>query len=414
MDKQMLEDDRMMEDVMMDGDEGQDSRMAALEQKRKARETKRQFQVEQKQEDKTIKKYLKLIERMEIMGTRDTDATNELDVANALLSTQAGGENEGETLSDFHTDSDPEYNEFGDPIQPWEKFGKNPEGLEFLQLKDKPGGARVSDEELSQVDPQYEHSDHAEVTMMENLDPTMEDIEKLSPKPDPIEGPVIFRIPRDVKETIFNLNKISPTKYHSRKLAQMFGLSVVRTQAILKLQYMEDQMINSTGVDPFAAMADAEAEHIFKPQPAQWDPDLFFENIETFGGRVLDSKTGDDGELEYLRKVERQRNDRYWKREEREVLKEQAMAMRKGMYGADPLPLPAPLKLSDVVQGKTKHTVVLTDISDFKKGNYRIVARDGEGNLREPNEAEFKRVRFRERCTWEFFHHKPYAFGEKI
>lgn len=93
------------------------------------------------------------------------------------------------------------------------------------------------------------------------------------------------------------------------------------------------------------------------------------------------------------------------------MIKEKAIGKQ---YGAAPDPMPLPMKLSDKVTRRARYHICLTDVSDFKNGNYRISVRDKCGVLREPDEKEFLAVRRREQCKYGLFNHVAYAFEEKI
>ena len=190
----------------------------------------------------------------------------------------------------------------------------------------------------------------------------------------------------------------------------MFGLSLIRTQAILKLQWMEEKVVEEEGYDTDGEAMDAHMEDHFDVQLAQWDPNVF-DNLSKEGEVDYVS----EGDLEILRRIEKQRNDKYWKREEYEVLKEKAMyETGQTAYGAPAPGMPPPEKLSDVKHKAARHITVMTAIDDAKRANYRVAVRDRTGALREPSEEEFLRVRRREKGRKAFFNHVPYTYGEKI
>jgi hypothetical protein len=209
---------------------------------------------------------------------------------------------------------------------------------------------------------------------------------------------------------MYRLNRANSAKWHSRELATMFGLSLIRTQAILKLQWLEEKYVEEHGYNLAGEANDADMMQTHDVQLAQWDPNVF-NNITREGGVAF----VDEGELEILRKLEKQRNDRYWEREYRLIAEERAMyATGQLAYGAPAPNLPPPMPISAKKHRKARHETVLTAIDDQKKGNFRVATRDRHGVLREPNEEEFKRVRRRERSPKAFFNHVPYQANQKI
>jgi len=260
--------------------------------------------------------------------------------------------------------------------------------------------------------PTLRRGNEEERTMLENLDPGMNFISSYTPIPSPFPQPRIFHLDSDVKEAIWRFNRMDPKKYHSRKLAAMFGLSIVRTQSVLRLQYLEEQIAQEIGYDTELEIFEAEVEEEFDVTPAQWDPE-FFNEMKLKGGNFAGRQEYvDEGDLAILKRIERQRVSKYWNEYEMEILLEQNS--RKNAFGAMENPLPPPVQLSSLKHRKQRYPVVLTEIADRRNGNYRIAVRDRQGVLREPDDAEFKRVRRRERGAKAYFNHIPYQFGEKI
>lgn len=382
-----------------------------VDAERKAREARRQAAAKKKSDKESLKKYHKIIDRIEIFKTRDTDFSNEVDVQNLFNEHHASAPDPhgiGDDIDQFHTDSDPDYDEQGNTIPPTKKIGKNPVGLKMLQLETE-NEARLPDSDLATLDTNYTHLDKFEEMLLNNLDPELEEIGKLSPIPDPIEAPRVFHVAQDVKEAMFRLNRAKPGQYHSRELARMFGLSVIRTQAILRLQWIESERVEKYGYNPHAVGVDADMENVHMVPLAQWDPNCF-ENIN----KNANAEYVDEGDLELLRRIEKQRNDKYWRKEERLALKEQALYKAGQLAYGSPAPtLKPPKPLSDEKLNPARYDTVLTVLDDSKNGNFRVAVRDRNGNLREPNEEEFKRVRLREKGKYAYFNHVPFTYGEK-
>lgn len=406
-------DEDIYEEVFDDSKE--ERRLAALDFKRRKREALRQRKLKQQADEASLSKYMELIEALDMPGERDTDPTNEKDVAAALVSGgEGGGGPEDEALGTLdHTDSDPDQDEDGNFLQPEDKVDRIPEGLDFLMLKHKEA-VGLSEHESTGVDPRYDHLDKNELTMLKAMDPGLKHIANLCNIPDPLEGPRVFYVPYEVKDALYRLNKLDANLYHSRKLASMFGLSVVRTQAILTLMWYEEHEYGKEVMDGQERFDNAFMEHehaeYFKPEAAQWDPERFFENLKTEGKRGF----ADEGELASLLKIEKLRNSGYWNLREDQILKEKAL---KKPYGepAPGLPPPSLLRAQDkgTNNKKIRHTVVLCDTSGKKKGNYRIAVKDKSGALREPNNEEFLKVRGGPYAKT-FFNHVPYKYNEKI
>jgi hypothetical protein len=354
------------------------------------------------------------LNRIELFETRDTDPSNDIDADNLIEQAMVDedGDAESDGLSPYHTDPDPQYDTDGNDISPHKKFLRTPgEGFEYLQFETK-GESLLADHETSTLDPTYQHTDGYEKLLLRALDPDMKDIENITSDPQLLVTPRVFHIHNDVKTAMYRLNRANPAKYHSRELAQMFGLSLIRTQAILKLQWIEEKFVEEHGYQLEGEQRDADKMQTHDVQLAQWDP-VVFNNVTREGRTAF----VDEGELEILRKLEKSRNDRYWKREARLIDEEKAMyATGQLAYGAPApnLPPPMPLHPTAIKHRKARWETVLTVIDEQKKGNFRVAVRDRSGLLREPNEAEFKRVRRRERAPKAFFNHVAYEMNEKI
>jgi len=264
----------------------------------------------------------------------------------------------------------------------------------------------------SYFNPQLRRGNEEERAMMENLDPGMKYISTYAPIPSPFPQPRVFHLDSDVKEAIWRFNRMDPKKYHSRKLSAMFGISLVRTQSVLRLQYLEEQIAQEIGYDTELEVFEAEVEESMDVTVAQWDPD-FFNEMKLRGGNFHGRQEYvDEAELAVLKRLERQRICKYWNEYEMEILLEQNN--QKHAFGAMDNPLPPPVQLCAQKNPKQRHPVVMTDIADSRNGNYRIAVRDKQGVLREPDDSEFRRVRRRERGNKDYFNHVPYQFGETI
>lgn len=337
---------------------------ARLEALRRARTREREKKRQAKLDKESVKKYSKLLDRLMLPKTRDLDVM-EPDDMDSLFFKENNDLEQNE--DDEHTDSDLEFDDNGNPIPSKDRLDQMPEGLK-MQMYEHINTAAM-DDDLNTIDNKYKHLDTYEKSLLEQLDPMMKSqIAKLCPKP--LEGPRVFHVDSEVKEAIYRLNRVSPTKYHSHLLAQMFGLSLKRTQAILKLQWMEEQILKEQGIAPEDMVRECEVEEYFKPDKAQWDPE-YFENLTSQG----EAAYVDEGDLAIMRAIEKQRVSKFWNMRERMILKEKAMASLKGAYGAPEPALPAPQVLSDKVQRPSRHTVVLTNIGDLKNSNFRIAVR---------------------------------------
>merc|ERR1712127_99569 len=129
------------------------------------------------------------------------------------------------------------------------------------------------------------------------------------------------------------------------------------------------------------------------PRISKWDPDVY--PLRKFGTTHYVS----DEDYQLYKKIENARKARFWSIKDFRIRKEQMQSLRGRAFGAPPLPPPAPQVLSDEVLHPMRYDLVLTDIGGIKKNNFRIAVRDRDGQLREPNEDEFKRVRFREKSA---------------
>lgn len=359
--------------------------------------------------------YLKLINEVEYAGRSNINYTEETGAVNAMARYpdarySFGNEANMEPVIDVVEEYPPRPAD-KTKVRDTHNFPVRLADWEALKFKTKQYDAMPKDLQTF-FDPTLRRGNEEERTMLENLDPGMKFISAYAQIPSPFPQPRIFHLDSDVKEAIWRFNRMDPKKYHSRKLAAMFGLSIVRTQAVLRLQYLEDQVAQEVGYDTELEVFEAEIEQTTEVTTAQWDPE-FFNELKTQGGSFAGRQEYvDEGDLAILKRVERKRVSRYWNEYEMEVLLEQNS--QKHAYGALDNPMPAPIPLSAQKNPKQRYPVVLTEISDRRNGNFRIAVRDKNGVLREPDDAEFKRVRRRERGAKDYFNHIPYQFGEAI
>lgn len=424
-DEDEFDENTLTEDMKLDAVEG--NRMRQAKEAQKAARSKAKKAAD---DQSSLDYYHKMLDSLEFPIRVDCDYSQE-EMVDEMIKAQTaimGGKVIDESANynddvdanvaamgfkEDHTDSDPEEDEDGNDIDLLHGNKKMTEGQAYYQVQDRQEGI-FGDDEKVQVDAQYQHLDKYERMIVDALKhgskEEEETVDIAGGAGVGLEAPKVFAIHTDVKEAIHRLHVTNPVKYHSRELARMFGLSVVRTQAILKMQYLEEQMVEKFGYNIEDEFNVFEMEELFKVELAQWDPE-FFDNRKFTGV----SGAANDGELEILRRIEKQRVDKYWKKHEHEALKEQAdYQAGRAQYATNMPALPPPMPLQKTKQDKARAHVVLTDITDAKKGNYRISVRDTNGLLREANEVEYRRVRFREKSSHQFFNHVPYKFNEKI
>lgn len=361
-------------------------------------------------------KYLTLIDKLEVLGNANVDNTNEIACVNALISAQDRTkvlDVSGLTTQPMMSDSEADDEENGievDPLKP-SRLNRQIEGIERAMYRTT-GDSSLDSEEQYVYDPDYRASDTVEYDVLRNLDPTLADIRKLPGESqkglEPRLSPRVIYIKDEVKEAIFELNSTDPAKYHSRYLANMFGLSVARTQAILKLKFIE----KTEGYETEGEMADAEVEDRSRAEYYQWDPETFHQNYKN----IPKNAAVDEGELALLRNLDNLFASRYFEKTKIQIAQEVLDTKNKGgFYGApDTSTPPAPRRLSEHKQRESRHHLRLTDLSEAKQGSFRVAVRDKSGVLREPSNQEFKQVRRREKHPKAFFNYTPYQSGQRI
>mmetsp|Transcript_40004 Transcript_40004/g.78646 ORF Transcript_40004/g.78646 Transcript_40004/m.78646 type:complete len:402 (+) Transcript_40004:213-1418(+) len=254
-------------------------------------------------------------------------------------------------------------------------------------------------------------SDYEENEFFGSMDPRLKDLLNL---PTPTPHPPTTMISDKTKDAVYRLNNIDPVKYHSHRLAAMFGLSLARVQAILRLKFLASDLMSREKdkkliADNLKRASEEQFEATSDRTPlAQWDPDYYTiqKNAEAF--------VVDDRDAILLKKVENARQARFWSVKDHKIRREQAQAAKGRAFGAPPLPLPSPQKLSENTVHPMRYHLVMTDISGQKKNKYRIAVRDKDGHLREPDDAEFRRVRFREKSARSYFHYIPFKVGDNV
>jgi len=366
-------------------------------------------------EPKTVAAYLKLLDELEYPGSADVNYVSTTAAINAMSRfpdprTSVG--NEANLEPDMKDNEEyPEAPKDPKLRKDTMDFPVRLSDWEALKFETKQHDA-MPPELQTYFNPQLRRGNEEERAMMENLDPGMKYISTYTSIPSQFPQPRVFHLDSDVKEAIWRFNRMDPKKYHSRKLSAMFGLSLVRTQSVLRLQYLEEQVALEVGYDTELEVFDQEMEETFDVTVAQWDPDFFNEMKRKGGNFAGRQEYVDEAELAILKRIERRRVSKYWNEYEMEILLEQNS--QKHAFGAMDTPLPPPVQLSPQKSHKQRHPVVMTDITDSSNGNFRVAVRDKHGVLREPDDSEFKRVRRREKGNKEYFNHVPYQFGETI
>lgn len=282
----------------------------------------------------------------------------------------------------------------------------------FLFNTDEPLIDKVDTEA---IDPLATPNDLHMKEFYEKMDPRLKQLLDLPEKED---APSEKDIQDKVKETIYKLNYMDPVKYHSHRLAAMFALSVTRVQAILRLKFlkydiMKQPNFHEENAELIRQNRDQAAEWDTEGWPlSKWDPEQYPVDANPVSHIV------DEQDYQLYKRIENSRQARFWSVKDFKIRKEQARSKLAGPegrpYGAPPMPLPEPRNISDQKQIPLRYNLVLTDIGGMKKNKFRIAVRDRTGHLREPNDEEFKRVRFREKSKKGFFNHIPYKVGESI
>merc|ERR1719231_814551 len=159
----------------------------------------------------------------------------------------------------------------------------------------------------------------------------------------------------------------------------MFGLNITRCQAILQLRFDREQMFHRMGfVDPVLEQLDRD-QHEQVDSDAysyQWEAEYYNDYLKGHDKTPL-KLIVDDEELSILKSKELAKRDRFWRKEKWYAEQEQRKAKLGSIdvkgessvtraYGAPPASLPDPMPLSSKRTRKTRHGVVLTDLTDYK------------------------------------------------
>lgn len=271
------------------------------------------------------------------------------------------------------------------------------------------------------VDNDYVYKDEDEAKLLSVLDPTQLD----QRNQDRYTTTALPSTPLSdrVKFTMWVLHKKDPAKWHPRSLAQLFKLSVDRTQAILLLKSVEERT-RELGLPVFD---DFDDDHSWGPMNddnvSDSDSEIPGEGSESSDMYWADTiwdpnpmahvKNGpeftfaDDNEILDIYEKERKRDNRLRERGEKMGVLEGEHFGRYGHIGARKT-YKKPEKLDQSVTHSNRHHWIFTDISDKKNTNYSIAVRDKKGTLRTPTAKEFNMVRKMEKAATQPFFYVKY------
>jgi hypothetical protein len=307
--------------------------------------------------------------------------------------------------------------------------GKDPEenrkGVtpEDIMIMEEPDGDEIDDQDYAsetrdhvwdeardQFDAEYQHSSKDERAFLRTLDPfNRHDRPRVQVRPE------VLAIHGATRKAMWKMHSKDPVKYHSRKLAAMFGLSLNRTLAILRLKALEHDIEKAyerlgPGFDTereFSKNLGQEwAELAYGVGLAQWEPEA------PVGHGIIEPGLHfvDDLGLMGLRALEKAKRNRFLSVQERMAKQEQLLNAIHGPIGTRPEKpfVPQPVDPEATPQSPNRVNWQMTDISSAKRGRneFSICVRDKDGTLRHPTEPEFVLVRRREKSSRDFFNHK--------
>lgn len=272
-------------------------------------------------------------------------------------------------------------------------------------------------------DPRYFHDDISDHKMVKELNPVGFNEESSETPfvgnfpPHRLMSGQIFGIQKTFilddmsKKAMWMMHLKDASRYNPRRLAKLFNISLARTEGILRLQALEQEMVNQ-GFIPEPEEANTDESDV----GYDTDPDDMMERLFTWDPptpRIQHASVPirfvDDHVTVELEDFEARRRQNMLGNHERLALAAEAeyaftgpLGSQKGVTSFVPKLLHNELGVS-----ARSASVMLMDISDSKNHNYQIAVRDQAGRLREPTPREFSRAR-REKHNFERFHYIQY------